>query len=230
MHHSNRNSRSTDVGNLTRKHFEEYYAQGIDIAAGSNLTAAGLLRRNIMHRTHHRFGINHRLVRDHFGNAEIGNFRIHIFIYQNILRLDVTVNNVVAVSMLQCIGKSHSDFQHSIQAQLMLLHILLQSNTVNIFHNYILIAAFRYNIIDIDNIRMHQTRRGFCFSAELLQQLIVPQELVAQHFHGYITVQKLVVGQKDFGHTAIANRTNNLIASVQDGLAIFIHYSFPPPA
>ena len=136
----------------------------------------------------------------------------------------------MAVSMLQCIGKSHSDFQHSIQAQLMLLHILLQSNTVNIFHNYILIAALRHNIIDIDDIRMHQARRGFRLPAELLQQLVVLEELVAQHFHGYITVQKLVVGQKDFGHTAIANRTNNLIASVQDGLAIFIHYSFPPPA
>ena len=49
MHHSNRNSRSTDVWNLTRKHFEEHYAQGIYIAAGSNLTATGLLRRNIMH-------------------------------------------------------------------------------------------------------------------------------------------------------------------------------------
>ena len=80
MHHSNRNRRCADVGNLTRKHFEEHYTQRIDIAAGSNLTAAGLLRRNIMHRTHHRFGINHRLVRDHFGNAEISDFRIHIFV------------------------------------------------------------------------------------------------------------------------------------------------------
>ena len=230
MHHGNRNSRCADVGNLTRKHFEEHYAQRIDIAAGSNLTAAGLLRRNIMHRTHYRFGINHCLVGNHFGNAEIGNFRIHIFIYQNILRLDVTVNNVMAVSMLQCICKTHSDFQNGIQAQLMLLHILLQSNTVNIFHNYILVAAFRHNIINVDDIRMHQTRRGFCLPAELLQQLVILEELVAQHFHGYITVQKLVVGQKDFGHTAIANRTNKLIASVQDGLAIFIHYSFPPPA
>ena len=44
MHHSNRNSRCTNVRNLTRKHFEEHYAQGIDIAAGSNLTATGLLR------------------------------------------------------------------------------------------------------------------------------------------------------------------------------------------
>ena len=122
-----------------------------------------------MHRTHHRFGINHRLVRDHFGNAEISDFRIHIFINQNILRLDITVNNVMAVSMLQCIGKSHSDFQHGIQAQLMLLHILLQSNTVNIFHNYILVAALRHNIIYVDDIRMHQTRCGFCLPAELLQ-------------------------------------------------------------
>jgi len=100
MHHSNRNSRCTNVRNLTRKHFEEHYAQGIDIAAGSNLTAAGLLRRNIMHRTHNRFGINHCLVSDHFGNAEIGDFRIHIFIDQNILRLDITVNDIFIVSGL----------------------------------------------------------------------------------------------------------------------------------
>ena len=77
----------------------------------------------------------------------------------------------------------------------------------------------------IETLRADGVFRAF---APLQQPLV--EELVAQHFHGYITVQKLVVGQKDFGHTAIANRTNNLIASVQDGLAIFIHYSFPPPA
>ena len=94
----------------------------------------------------------------------------------------------MAVSMLQRICKTHSDFQNGIQAQLMLLHILLQSNTVNIFHNYILVAAFRHNIIDIDDIRMHQSGCRFCFSTELLQQLVILQELVAQHFYSHITV------------------------------------------
>ena len=90
--------------------------------------------------------------------------------------------------MLQCICKAHSNFQYRVQAQLVLLHVFLQRHTVNIFHNYILIVAFRHNIINIDDIRMHQSGCRFCFSTELLQQLVILQELVAQHFYSHITV------------------------------------------
>ena len=125
MHHGHSHGRCPLIGHLPREHFEQHHAQGIDIAGGGNFAAAGLLRRNIMHRAHHSLGINHGLIGHHFGNTKIGNLRIHIFIQKDILRLDIAMNDVMAVGMLQRIGQAHANFQHRVQAELMLLHIFL---------------------------------------------------------------------------------------------------------
>ena len=188
VHHRYRNRRRAHIGNLTGQHLEEHNAQRIHVAACRNLAAAGLLRRNIMHRTHNRLGINHRLVRHHLGDTKIGNLRIHVLVDKNILRLDVAVNNVMAMRMLQSICQTHAYFQHGVQAQLMLLHIFLQRHAVHIFHNYILIVALGNNIVNVDDIRMHQTRRRLGLTSELLEQLLILEELVAQHLHRHISV------------------------------------------
>ena len=177
---------------------------------------------------HYRLGIDHGLVSNHLGNAKIRNLGIHVFIQQDILGLNIAVNNPVAVGMLQCICQAHADFQHCVQAQLVLLHVLLQGNAVHIFHDDILIAALADNIVNIDNIRMHQPGRRLGLPLELLQKLLVAEELVPQHFDGHITVQKLIMGQKDLGHAAVAHGTDDFVASVQYGIALFIHASLPP--
>ena len=65
----------------------EQLMEGRSIYQRSKGDAAGLLRRNIMHRAHHSLGIYHGLIGHHFGNTKIGNLRIHIFIQKDILRL-----------------------------------------------------------------------------------------------------------------------------------------------
>ena len=95
------------------------------------------------------------MIGHHFGNTKIGNLRIHIFIQKDILRLDIAMNDVMAVGMLQRIGQAHANFQHRVQAELMLLHIFLQSDAIHVFHHNVLIIALADNIINIDDIRMH---------------------------------------------------------------------------
>ena len=71
------------------------------------------------------------------------------------MRLDIAMNDVMAVGMLQRIGQAHANFQHRVQAELMLLHIFLQSDAIHVFHHNVLIIALADNIINIDDIRMH---------------------------------------------------------------------------
>ena len=54
------------------------------------------------------------MIGHHFGNTKIGNLRIHIFIQKDILRLDIAMNDVMAVGMLQRISQAHANFQHRV--------------------------------------------------------------------------------------------------------------------
>ena len=92
-----------------------------------------------------------------------------------------------------------------------------------------MIIALADNIINIDDIRMHQPSSRFSLALELLEQLVIAEELVAQHFDSHIAVQHLVMGQKNLRHAAIAHRTDDFVASIQYGFFLLIHLRLPPP-
>ena len=121
VHHGNGNSSFAIKGNLASKHFKKHYAQGIHVAGSSNLSTSCLLRRKIMNRTHYSRGIDHGLIAYHFSNAKICNSRIQIFINQNILGFNIAVNNVLAMSVLQCICQAYANFQNCAYGKLIVL-------------------------------------------------------------------------------------------------------------
>ena len=124
MHHGNGNCSITIKRNFTGEHFKKHNAQRIHITTCSNMTASCLFRRKIMYGTHYSRSINHSLVAYHFSNAKICNLRVQVFIYQNILRFNITVNNIPAVSVLQSICQTHANFQHCVQRKLIVFQIL----------------------------------------------------------------------------------------------------------
>ena len=171
-----------------------------------------------MYGTHYGRSINHGLVTYHFSNAKVGNLRIQVLIYQNILRFNIAVNNISAMSMLQSICQTHTNFQHCIQGELIVLQILFQGNAFNMFHDDIFFIAFGNYVVNINNVGMFQTSSRFCFPAELFQQSFIRSKLVTQHFDCYVAVKENVMCQINFCHATLSDSTEDFITSIQYGV------------
>ena len=107
-----------------------------------------------MNGAHYGRGIDHGLIAYHLGNAKICNSGIQIFINQNILGFNIAVNNVLAMSVLQCICQAYANFQNCAYGKLIALQIILQGNAFHIFHNDVFFITLGNYVIYIDDVRV----------------------------------------------------------------------------
>ena len=168
----NRHSRLAVKRHSARKHFKHRDTQGINIALLVTVPASGLLRRSIMYRTHD-IGSN-RIAGSCLGNTEIRHLHLAFFGYDNILRLNIPVDNMVIVGRLN----SHRHLDGNADCLLdrkprLFLNIFLQRNAFHKLHDDIVDTAFFSYIIDIHNIRMHKSGRRLCLYPELRHKISI---------------------------------------------------------
>ena len=98
MLNGNGNRSLTVKGYTSGKHLKESNTKGIDITLLIRITASCLLGRCIMHRSHY-IGSN-GIAAYSLGNTKIGNLNLTVLGNHNILRLNISVNNMIVVSAL----------------------------------------------------------------------------------------------------------------------------------
>lgn len=208
------------------QHLVENDAQGIDIRLSRDFQSLRLFRRKIVDRSDDGSRKGHGLIRYDLGNAKIDNFRLHAFRQDNILRFDVTMDDVVAVGVFQrrCQLQCQGHGQGRIQTAVLFLK-RLQRDPFHVFHDDIVQILVLADIIDIDDGRMDQAGRRLGFPFELLHLRLVVHKLLAHNLDGHLAVQKHVPSQVDFCHAAEADGFQHFIAPVQD----FPYHVTAPP-
>ena len=154
------------------QHLKQRDTQRIDITLFIGKTAPYLLRGSIMH-TAHDIGSN-GIAGCCLRNAEVRYLYLAVHADDHVLRLDITVNDMIVVRRLDplChLDRNAHSFSYG--KPRFLLDIFLQGNAFYQLHDNIMRAVFLSHIIDINDIRMHQSCCRLCFTAEFLQEILV---------------------------------------------------------
>ena len=112
-------------------------------------------------------------------NAEIGDLDSTVFEKHYVLRLDVAVNDALVMSVLKRAENLRCKMHGLLpRYNALLLNILLERDTLDILHNYILELVAVADIINLDYVRMrkHSYRLGLIL--ESAAELLACKELI----------------------------------------------------
>ena len=138
--------------------------------------------------------------------------------------LDVPVNYPAAVGVFQRFGDLHGKVQGFLPVQhAFFLHILLQRDAVDQFHDNIVGIVGGGNVIHLHNIGMAQHGNGLALGMETAAELLIPGIFILQNFDRDQPVQPVAAGFIDNGHSAGSDHFQNLVPVVQQPSDISIH-------
>ena len=159
--------------NMPRDHLIHRNARGVYVALLVHDSAPRLLRRSVVHRSHHVGADRVRRSRRP-RDPEIRHLYFSVFGNDDILRLDIPVNDMLIVRRLNSGHHLDRDTDRLFRGKLsFLLYIIFQRNTLHKFHDHIVKPAILPHIIDIDHIRMHQSCRRLRFAQKLLDKYFI---------------------------------------------------------
>ena len=141
--------------NTPCQHFKQGNTEGINIALFIRVSPSCLFRRRIMNGSHHIRG--NRITGRCLGNTKIRHLHLSFFGNNDILRLDITVDNMIVV----CSLNSHTDLDGntdclSYRQSGFLFNIFLKGDPFYKLHHDIVNAVFLSHIVHIHYIRVHQ--------------------------------------------------------------------------
>ena len=101
------------------------------------------------------------------GNTKIHDLYLAISGDHNILRLDIAVDNMIVVGSFNTHGNLNGNTDRFLDGKPgFFLNILFECNALNQLHNDIVDAIFFSDIINTDNIWMHQSCCSLCLHTE----------------------------------------------------------------
>ena len=216
LHQRNRHRIIRYKRQLAGEHLIEHDANRVDIRLICNIIAAGLLRRNIMHRANRfiRHGLG--LALQETGNAKISHLNGSVLQKHDVLRLNIPVDDPLFMGALQC----HQDLAGKMHCLLptdgaLLLDILLQGDAINELHDDILNLVAEADIINLHNIGVIEHRNRLGFIAEAAEEIAVVGELFLEDLNGNPAVLHAVIGLIHIGHAPHADQLVDFIPAVK---------------
>ena len=147
------------------------------------------------------------------GNSKIRYFYFTIRRDNNILRFDITMNDMFCMGSLNSSAHLNCNAQCFFIVQLtFFFNIGLEGNTFHIFHDNIMNAILAADIINIDDIRMFQTCCRLCFAAELRHKISIFAEFFLQYFDCHISAKGVILRLIDVRHATSSNLTYDFVA------------------
>ena len=207
---------------LAGEHLIHDDAERINVAPAVYRQTTRLLRRNIMHRTN-RFVFHIGHFRLKVRNAKIRNLDDPVFHYEDVLRLDVPVDNALAVR----VAERPCDLQGKIYRlrrvqRAMLLEILLERDAVDQLHDNVFHVIGAAHIVYSDDVRMAQLGDRLRFRLEAAAELLVFRKLRPHDLHRHIAVETVAHRFIYNRHAAAANELYELIPAVEHHAAVFV--------
>ena len=215
-------------GQTAGEHLIEHHAGGVNVAAGIGAVPSRLLRRDIVDGAQGLLGQSLGGVLQ-TGDAEVSHLHTAVPKDHDVLRLDVPMDNTPAVGVAQATHDLGNEVQRFPPVQLSpLLHVLLQCDTIDEFHDDILGIAAPGHIIDRHDVRVGQLRDRLGFRVEAAAKILILRQIIFQDFDGHQAVQPMALGLIDHRHAACADAFQDLIAVIQHFSDIRICHASPP--
>ena len=209
---------------LAGKHLVHHCAYRVYVALLIGNCAACLLRADVVNAADRLIRSRFSLFTSKLGNAEIHYLDSSVVEHHNILRLYVSVNYTLSVSVLEGAENLNDKVNRILPGEhLLLFDVLLQCNTVNIFHCDILELFGESHVVDLNNIRMRQNCHSFGFVTETAEELFIFRILLLQDLDSDGLIVDNVNALIDLSHPANADKLGNLISAVKLFANVLIH-------
>ena len=174
--------------NSSRQHLEHGDTQRIDITLFIAVTPSGLLGRSIVYTSHdiRSDGITGSCL----GNTEVRHLDFAVLGDNNILRLDIPMDNMIIMCSLNTHAYLDGDtYRFLVRQSGLLLNVLFEGNTLYQFHDDIIDSVLFPDIIDIDNIGVHQSCCRLCLDPEFGYKISIFAEFLLQYLDRHIAIQ-----------------------------------------
>ena len=203
-------------GNLTGEQLVEHHADGVEIGGLVDRGAPRLLRRQVLRGADDRARFSH-LAHARARNAEIGHLQSPLAVDQHVVRLDVAVDDAVAVSepdrgedLPRVVDREVDRRRPACDDE------LLQGTAVEVLHRDV-VRAFRLAaVIDRDDVRMRKAGRVLRLTAEALDELFVTGVAIVQDLDRDTPAEHLVLGEVDVRHPTRAELAQDAVAPVEE--------------
>ena len=179
--------------------------------------AAGLLRRQVLHRPQHRPGLRDRRRREGAGDAEVGDLHLAVPGEEDVLGFDVPVHDLAVVGVGQHLADLGSDLPgarlgeraHPPQQRLEVLPLdELHHDEVDVF-----VAP---GVVELDHAWMGQPGHGLGLALEAGHEIFVVRILLPQHLDRDLAVVGQAAAAIDQGHPALAEVARDLVFAGED--------------
>ena len=176
-------SRIAGEWKLAGQHVIQSCPQRIDITAVVDvLGVASLLRCHVKWRAESRAALGHGNIFVHdFCEAKVGHFDNALFRNEHVVRLNVTMNHVLRMSMLQRFRADHGDVNRIGNGEFaQMVQPLLYALAINVFDRGKVNAFVRIDSVDLHDIRMIYFRHRLGFSLKSSNEVGFLGELFCQ--------------------------------------------------
>ena len=153
---------------------------------------------------------------DRPGDAEVGDLHAAVAVDDDVLRRDITMDDVTPVSeperledlqryRSEEVGTEGSVFQND----------RLERSPLQILHSYVVCAVRLPPVADPYDVRVVEAGSAARFAAETLEELLAVRKARGKYLESDLLAENAVVGKVDIGHAAATQRADDLIAIVK---------------
>ena len=179
-----------------------------------------LFRRKIVGRAQHTFVVHHRQRRVLFlkqGQTQIENLHIAVRSHQQVGRLDVTVYQVIFMSVLQAGHRLNRVINRFVVRQwAVTFDLVVQVLALDVLHDQVVCVSFVANIVDPDNIAMVECRGGSSLTIEPFQVRLVGNPITWQNLDRALLVKDRVLSQINGAHATRAQVPNQFVLAQKE--------------
>ena len=189
-------------GHRTGQHLVEDDPERVEVGALVDRRAPRLLGREVLRGADDRADLGH-LRGAGPRDAEVGHLDVPVAADDHVVRLDVAVDDVVAVRL----GERAEDLAGELdrrqrRRRALADEQLLQRRPVEVLHRDVVGALRLAAVVDADDVRMAEARGVARLALEPLDELLVARVALVQHLQRDLAAELLVLGQVDVGHAA----------------------------
>ena len=159
------------------------------------------------------------------GYSEVHDLYSAVSEHHNVLRLDIAVNDTLVMSVLKSAEYLYNKVYSILPCEdLLLLDVLLQRNTVDIFHNDILYLLREAHVVYLYDIRMREHCYRLGLISETAEELFVLCKFLFQYLYGDSFVVDDIDSLVYLCHAADADKLCYFISAVELLANILVHF------
>ena len=193
-----------------------HHPERVEVTAPIDPASLGLLRRDILGRTHKYAGAGESLtVRiGRLSDAEVRQHHPTGYVHHHIVRLHIAVDSTLAMGEVQGAGHRLKEAYRIAEPEVgVFVEDTVQGMPVNVLHRNEIQTVLLTNVVDRHDTGVAQARRRARLTLESLDELGIHAQLRGQHLDGNRALEQRIHRTIDAGHTPAPNLSSDLVAA-----------------